>query len=71
MLTHKNAWIAKKEAETQTATGHGDLRTLYQIASGMTGATSNMCLSIVDKSGRLLVSEAGQNERGVEHYREI
>ncbi|VDP13512.1 unnamed protein product [Heligmosomoides polygyrus] len=67
----KKAWIAQKETEAQTAASRGDSRTLYRIVSELTGPRLNTCVPIKDKSGRLLVSEAEQNERWVKHLREV
>ena len=67
----KKEWLTQKGAEAQHAADRGDSKTLYRIIGELTGSSNNSNVPIKDKSGKLLLSDEEQNERWVEHFRDV
>ena len=64
----KKAFIKKKETEAEQAAKKNDSKTLFKIVKELTGVNSN---NKVPKQGKLLNSSEEQNQRWIEHFREV
>ena len=66
----KKTWIEDKCKEAQDAINRGDTRTPYRIVKEIGGSTTSSGVPVKDKNGKLLQTEAEQNARWVEHFKE-
>ena len=57
--------------EAQDASDRNDTRKLYRISRELGGTGTKSNVPIKDKNGRVLQTEAEQNKRWVEHFKEI
>ena len=64
-------WLETKCQEAQDASNRNDTRTLYRISKELGGNGTISNAPIKDKNGRILQTEEEQNERWVEHFKEI
>ena len=67
----KNAWLEEKIKEADNAAKKNDTKTLYRIIKDITGTQSNSSVPIQDKNGKILGTEEEQNERWVEHFKDV
>lgn len=58
-----------KGEEVEEAASHNDTKILYQIVMELTGMRSNTNMPVRDK-GKMLMNEAEQDRRWMEHFRE-
>ena len=67
----KKAFIEKKETEAEEAAKKNDSKMLFKIVKELTGVNSKNKVPIKDKQGKVFSSEEEQNQRWIEHFREV
>ena len=63
--------FGKKGAEAQEASSRNDSKTLYRLVKDLMGRHDCQSVPIQDKNGNTLTTPEQQNQRWIEHFREV
>lgn len=67
----KRKWLEEKAREAQEAAETNNSKTLFKIVRELTSSRSSSGVPIRSRDGRALLSDEDQQERWVEHFREV